>query len=243
MPRTAQSALICVLAVSFAAISSAQDQIPQVKLRGSVKTLLGVPVQGARVSNHWSVSSGKATSLGQITTTIDGKFEGAFEIYSFPTALTVIDYEKNFGGSVVVTEAGSRHDIEIEVGPLSTVAFELAFDGERPEWMGMYAWSSAERLQVVFSEDTFSGEIKLPTGSYQLYIYSEITEPYKADITLKAGQRLDLGSIDVKLTGLGKSFGKKALPLTFAEARGVKPDFTLDDLKGKWVLLEFWGFW
>jgi hypothetical protein len=27
------------------------------------------------------------------------------------------------------------------------------------------------------------------------------------------------------------------------DARGVKRDVQLSDFKGKWVLIEFWGFW
>ena len=37
--------------------------------------------------------------------------------------------------------------------------------------------------------------------------------------------------------------GKPAPDLILEEARGLDADFKMSELKGKWVLLEFWGHW
>ena len=54
---------------------------------------------------------------------------------------------------------------------------------------------------------------------------------------------MDVGTNPLELTPISKNIGRPAMPLEFAEARGVPASFKLKDLKGKWVLMEFWGFW
>ena len=54
---------------------------------------------------------------------------------------------------------------------------------------------------------------------------------------------LDLGTLDLTPTAITRSIGKRLPPWTVTDARGVAKTVTLDDFRGKWVLLEFWGFW
>jgi len=42
---------------------------------------------------------------------------------------------------------------------------------------------------------------------------------------------------------LAKLYGKEPPPLKITDARGVDKNVKLSDYKGKWVVLEFWGFW
>lgn len=63
---------------------------------------------------------------------------------------------------------------------------------------------------------------------------------------------LDLGTLDVRLTTIGRyqvagqwgnfrdHFCKQPPPLEFSDARGVERSFQLADLRGKWVVLDFW---
>lgn len=37
--------------------------------------------------------------------------------------------------------------------------------------------------------------------------------------------------------------GKPAPEISVSAARGIESDLKLSDLKGKWVVLEFWGHW
>ena len=42
---------------------------------------------------------------------------------------------------------------------------------------------------------------------------------------------------------LSRKAGEKAPALHVTEARGVDPGFKLSDLRGRWVAIEFWGYW
>ena len=47
----------------------------------------------------------------------------------------------------------------------------------------------------------------------------------------------------MKLTRLGRLYGKELPPWHVTGARGLKKDITIADFKGKWVVIDFWGFW
>jgi len=66
----------------------------------------------------------------------------------------------------------------------------------------------------------------------------------RRELTLRADQpELDLKTIDVPATVIARHKGKAPPAWKVTDARGVKKDVTLADFKGKWVLVEFWGFW
>jgi hypothetical protein len=52
----------------------------------------------------------------------------------------------------------------------------------------------------------------------------------------------DMGTVDRRAT-VFKHKGRELPPWTISDARGVPKTVKYSDFKGKWVLLEFWGFW
>jgi thiol-disulfide isomerase/thioredoxin len=88
--------------------------------------------------------------------------------------------------------------------------------------------------------------LKVPPGSYGFWGYGNSTDytSDRRDVVIKAGTpAVDLGAIDLKLKPLAKRYGKEPPPLKVTDARGVDKHVKLSDYKGKWVVLEFWGFW
>jgi len=114
-------------------------------------------------------------------------------------------------------------------------------------------------------------DVALPPGKYVLNAYgqsdaavNEIDLDINRDleIELKAGEKVrDLGTIQLHrrpLSGLQqrvadarqqgkwgdytKHYGQGLPPWHVLDARGVKKDVGLTDFRGKWLLIEFWGF-
>ena len=50
-------------------------------------------------------------------------------------------------------------------------------------------------------------------------------------------------AIDMKPTALARMKGKPAPDWIITDARGARRDVKLSDYRGKWVYLEFWGYW
>ena len=54
---------------------------------------------------------------------------------------------------------------------------------------------------------------------------------------------VDLKTLEVPATIIARHVGKAPPPWHVTDARGVNKEVQLADFKGKWVLLEFWGYW
>jgi hypothetical protein len=61
---------------------------------------------------------------------------------------------------------------------------------------------------------------------------------------------LELAPIQLELTAIAKMYGNEAAPITISYVRNLPADLekkgaqvTLADFKGRWVLLEYWGWW
>jgi len=52
-----------------------------------------------------------------------------------------------------------------------------------------------------------------------------------------------MGTIDMPATVIAKHVGKAPPEWNVTDARGVAKTVKISDFKGKWVMIEFWGFW
>jgi thiol-disulfide isomerase/thioredoxin len=86
-------------------------------------------------------------------------------------------------------------------------------------------------------------EFYLPPGRYIVNVYGEDLKGRKVDLTVPAGQsEIQLPPIPLTASNLVRLRGKPAPELDGVVGwRG--PPVKLADLKGKCVLLDFWGYW
>jgi thiol-disulfide isomerase/thioredoxin len=94
-----------------------------------------------------------------------------------------------------------------------------------------------------FSEDqTF--HFFVPPGDYELQSHGTNLHIIKTSVQIKPGQReLDLGSIEHSATQLALLIGQPAPELIGIECWKNSSGVKLADLKGKCVILDFWGYW
>ena len=85
----------------------------------------------------------------------------------------------------------------------------------------------------------------LPPGSYLVSGYgSSDVARHKSELTLTADKPdVDQGVIQLAASKIAKLKGRAAPALLATDARGVSKSTQISDYKGKWVALEFWGYW
>jgi hypothetical protein len=100
------------------------------------------------------------------------------------------------------------------------------------------------RLRRVRGMESAGFEFVLPAGKYLFHSSTLDGLVAERTVTLTADRpEHDLGTIDMKASKIARLKGKLAPEWVVTDARGVKADVKLADYKGKWVYLEFWGYW
>ena len=112
------------------------------------------------------------------------------------------------------------------------------------------AWIYARgRYIMYFVSERGEYEFLLPAGQYELRADGKgpngfATERKTWSFEVKQGQReQDLGALDLKPTPLSLHYGKSAPELAGIVAWKSSEPLTLAQLRGKVVVLDFWGYW
>lgn len=238
----AQCGIIAVILGLLPMAARAQEEI---KVTGRVVDAAGKPVAGAEVANFWMTQNEKMTSHKGAFTNAEGQFTLSIAFYGSGQALLALDRDRKSGGLIVVDPKEAAKPQTIKLAPLVHLhgKFDCKELNQRPKWTNVYILSGQARFAMCSSEEA-SFSFLLPPDTYKFYAYGTDIQRVTKDITLKAGEpNLDLGTIDMPATIIARHKGKAPPAWRVTDARGVKKDLQISAFKGKWVLLEFWGYW
>ena len=218
------------------------------KVKGRVVAADGSPVAGADVASFWSFDGGNASPFDAVQTDGEGRFTIEEDFHGRSGPLMAMNADRTAGGWISVDPAQIPGSAEIKFGPLVRVhgnfeCTELA--PRKPGWTNVYMMTESKLRLLQCGSKQAAFDLKLPVGTYRLYGYGsgDLTQVSKV-LELKADQPdLDLGTLNIPASPLGKMYDKPAPALHITDARGIGKDVKLADLKGKWVVLDFWGYW
>ncbi len=237
------SARALLLALLLAAPAAAQDRT----VRGKVVDAAGNPAAGVEVADFWNVVDGKLTAYKGTTTTADGTFELKVAAWMAEAGLMAFTPDRDRGAFALVDPKADK-PVELALAPTAAVSgkFHVPELDRRPPWTNVYIYAgtknSARPIQC--SSDQAAFAFPLPPGEYTFNGYGSDVVGMKKPLAVPAdGKPLALGTIDLKATAIAKMVGKPPLPWQITDARGLPKTVKLDDLKGKWVVLDFWGHW
>lgn len=221
-------------------------------IKGQVVTAEGRPVSGADIAPFWQFDNHGITPYFGVTTDEEGAFTLDWD-FSIPQVILAMNADRTLGGIVVLQPSPDGEDGTIDAGAITLVPMiEIqgdfycdAFESP-PEWSNVYMNVHPDiRLRIgSCPSDDAEFWFKLPPGEYQFHGYGRDFLRVMKDITLTAGDVVvDMGTIKVEPTIISQLYGKVPPKLTVTDARGLPKDFSLEDFRGKWTLLEVWGFW
>jgi hypothetical protein len=207
------------------------------------------PVARADVALFWIVKDGAMTAAAEkpIFTDAAGKAVLLVDNWNEKRPVLVLSADRKLGGIVGVSKNDADKEVTVTLGPTVRVKGKLECKelNTKPAWANTTVTPDGFRAyftQNITKSATF--EFVLPAGKYKFSIYGSDVEEVKQTVTLSADRpEHDFGTIDLKASAIARLKYKTPPEWVIADARGVKADVKLADYKGKWVYLEFWGFW
>jgi hypothetical protein len=216
-----------------------------------VRDAQGRVAAGAEVATMWQMKGGEpvpAEGAAHAKTAADGLARMKLDRPGGPLLVSAYDATRENAGLVVLAPSSTK--LEIHLRPVAKITQSLRVKGEDPGFFPtggynlMVEMPNKDMLFWGWGEIQPQNEYILPAGDYVFFMFSpEATGKNDGKLKLEPGQRLRLDPVEMELSLLAKSYGKAAPPLTVTEARGIDRPFRIEDYRGKWVLLEFWGFW
>jgi hypothetical protein len=207
------------------------------------------PVAKADVALFWNVKDGAMTAAGDKPVVTDAAGKAALRVdnWNEKRPVLVLSADRTLGGIIGVSQDDDGKELTVTLGPAIRVKGKLECKelNSKPQWANTTV--TADGFRAYFAQnisESAAFAFVLPAGKYTLSSYGSDVEEAKQTVILTADRREhDLGTIDLKASPIAKLKGKSAPEWIITDARGVKADVRLADSKGKWVYLEFWGFW
>ena len=213
----------------------------------------GKPVSGATVGENafgvsgetpkWSFYTpfAKSNEKGDARLQLTGSQRESVLLYALDSSRKLVAFQE-------VERGAFDRPIKMTLGPACRVTGRLVssdFDKlKRPvAWTNMYLHRGPHRSLNFFSKSQ-ELEFYVPPGRYTLNAYGTHLRNAAREIEVKAGQReLAIGDLNLPADTLAKLFGKPAPE--FRQIKGWKNGgpVTLAQLRGKVVVLDFWGYW
>ncbi len=164
-------------------------------------------------------------------------------------ALFVFDEKNRMGAVQVLKGRLPDREVILDVKPLVEVRGELVCKNRTP------AWAKAEIRAVspdgqeapiagYYFENGSGKQVRLllPPGKYQVLFKGTGAQHRVVPLAIDGLERvLDLKRIELPPCSIDNGEIPETWKVT--AARGVGKDVKLSDYRGKWVLLEFWGYW
>jgi hypothetical protein len=221
-----------------AAGAAAQEKVT---IKGKVVDADGAAVAGAMVATMWDHDN----PLGGVVTDAQGCFELPADYYGRGSiGVVVMDKEKKRGALSTFSAQSFGKERELTLENLAKVSgkFSCSELGTPPPWTNVYVYAQPGNARVVqYDSEKAEFSFLLPPGDYKIHMYGADVKDRNEELLLEADK--DFGTIDLAATNLAKLYGKPAPAIKVTAARGVKPEVQLKDYKGRYLLVEFWGFW
>lgn len=166
---------------------------------------------------------------------------------SRPTNLTA----QSEDGALLAFRQLTRDDvgrtIELVLQPTCRVEARVTSEGlealgRARTWTNIYVKQDNTRLFGIGST-TGVHVFRLPAGEYALYTYGTDTDSTQPKITIEPGERKRVVEIDLMPSRLAELIGHPAPEFTQIKGWKNGGPVSLKELRGKVVLLDFWGYW
>ena len=250
--------LIPVLALLLTVTVQAEERpkvvVEDLQVSGIVLGADGKPAAGVSVSDSWKYDTTWQAS-GGTKTDADGKF--TITVGSIPEqparSCRIIAANETHAAIIFAKLDDLKSEIKLTLTPLVNVTAALKPTEGFPLTDGSYFsiyWDSPSFYMGYAAFKDGKVSIALPAGTYRYMFRAGRAYRYSRGSFEAKGEATDLGAIDLVVNPIALHYGKPAPAINISYVRNLPEDLedkgaqvTLADFKGRWVMVEFWGFW
>jgi thiol-disulfide isomerase/thioredoxin len=221
-------------------------QTPAVELvTGTVIDSRGRAVAGAKVGTAFRLAQSSAETeviIGYDQPAVVTDSNGRFSIPAARIRYTKVLVAAGSDGSMAFVVRGSantgqirlqpaaRLDLEVikNFGSLSGASFDLMAGGST---LAYGSTPTAEKKAVV-----------VPAGAVELHVFTPEAIASVSKLSFEASRAASL-TVTLRPTAWALNLGKPAPKISPTDVRNVRAGESLGELRGKWVLVEFWATW
>ena len=224
--------------------------------KGRVIDASGKPVAHANVSTYWTFLNGNPRFGPRNRTNEKGEFQ--IDVYYRGRPITVFAMDKERENAALVNldpnlDPGTLgknviEGITMRLAPLITVRGQFVCTALDKTCGGLnlsLVGKGGSHFAFFPSGGDGRFAMRLPPGSYRWSVFGglDFVSLDGRSFDLSPGQAdVELGLIEMEASVIRKHYGKEPPAWTIREARGLRSDAKISDLKGKWLLIEFWNY-
>lgn len=237
-----------MLTIASVVLASFLPQSDVKEIHGRTVDGAGKPLGGVTIAAFWTLQKEAWTPGNPVLATSDDQGSFAKKVLwgREPIAYFAITKDGTRGGIVMIDDASVATAQRFDLVPMATVTATFDFK-ECGTAVPLLVSLLVPPARTFIGQLNSTGEkvqFRLPPGEYALRTFSHEAKTFDRSFTVPAEvSSFDLGPLPISPSVIASHYGKEPPALGVTDARGVAKDFKLSDLKGKWVLLDFWGHW
>lgn len=162
-------------------------------------------------------------------------------------SIIALSKDRSLMGSALVSRAALGNDVVITLQPACRVRIELrssALDSLGQKLTKGFVYVFRDKVRMFGLESgRLDHEMVLCPGEYMIWMYGNDTPIAAPTYVIKPGDASLLIQQDLPASRIASLVGKPAPELDHVKAWKNSPPVRLADLRGKVVLLDFWGTW
>ncbi|UCD73975.1 MAG: hypothetical protein JSV91_09295 [Phycisphaerales bacterium] len=233
------------LSLAAAAAWSAGGAASGAVVEGRVVDAGGNPVAEVQLSTMWRWTEDLPIAMGDIAVDEDGKFKFEAGDRGRPQFLLAYAEDGDLAGAATVNPEQEERVI-ITLGPSVQVRGRFIcsdLGGDAGEFTAY--WRCGGHQAAMSSSENGEVNLKLPPGEWAYRIYGSDVKRSDGTIALDPAKRIhDMGEVDLPGSFIAMNRGLTVEDWTVTDTRGVAKDAAqVRNFKGKWLLVEFWGYW
>lgn len=233
--------LLAALLLALAGPAAARTTV---HVKGRAVDERGRPLTAYEIGSFWSWDEGEPENVRPLRVNRKGGFSGEVTIRQEFAVLIAYASRWQLAGMVRVT-ADQTEDLVVTLRPSARVTARVRWPelGEELLSCGGYWMVGKERPVYIRSK---KGELTLPlpAGDWSYDFYDEYMKHARGTVELEPSGVHDLGLLELPAAYIAQHRGQVIEDWRVTEAKGIAlEDASLSRLRGKWLLVEFWGYW